>query len=204
MRPPEGAGLGQKVDAGAEQQVHQTAGGAQEDAQHTADDHGGNKVRRVQHGLHDPLVALEPQLVDAQGQDDGHRETPQQTVKAEQDGVFDHPPKGGRVKEAPEPVQAHPFAAKIPPIGLVIPEGDLDAVHGDVLVNKRDDHRDQQQKIKLPVVQQARFQRLAHANRFFADRFVHCLLHSFCVTFHAAVRKNPPKRGLCRRETLHH
>ena len=64
---------GHEVDGLAEQQVDQAAIRAQENADHTADDHDGNKVGGVQDGLDDLLKAFEPQLVDCQGQDDGHR-----------------------------------------------------------------------------------------------------------------------------------
>ena len=48
---------------------------------------------------------------------------------------------------------AHPFAAHKATAGLIVAEGDLDAVHGDVLVDDGQDHRNQKQHIKLPVFQ---------------------------------------------------
>ena len=158
-----------KVDAGAEDQVDETARGAQKDAQHAADDHGGDKVRRVQHGLHHALELLEAQLVERQRQDDRHREAPQQAVQADEHRVDDHAAAVGRGEEPLEPFETDPLAAPDAAAGLEIAEGDLDAVHGAVLVHNGDDDRDQQQKIQLPVFFQPRFQRLAvHEGRVFA------------------------------------
>ncbi|MCD7857426.1 MAG: hypothetical protein LUG55_06445 [Clostridiales bacterium] len=112
----------------------------------------------VQHGLHHPLESAEPKLVDGQGQDDGNREAPQQAVQAQQNGVANHTHTVGAAEESLEPVKPHPFAAQIALAGLKVTEGDLDAVHGDVLVNDGDDHRDQQQQVKLPVGGQPGFQ----------------------------------------------
>ena len=73
--------------------------------------------------------------------------------------------KVGGAEEALKPVPAHPFAAHIAPAGLEVPEGNLDAVHGDVLINKGQDHRDQQQQIQLPVVHNALTKRLARPGK---------------------------------------
>ena len=73
--------------------------------------------------------------------------------------------KVGGAEEALKPVPAHPFAAHIAPAGLEVPEGNLDAVHGDVLINKGQDHRDQQQQIQLPVVHDALTERLARPGK---------------------------------------
>ncbi|MCD7837597.1 MAG: hypothetical protein LUG65_01640 [Clostridiales bacterium] len=105
----------------------------------------------IQHGLHHPFEPGEAQLVDGQGQDDGDREAPQQAVQAQQHCVADHTDAVGAAEEPLEPFQTHPFAAQIASAGLEVAEGDLDAVHGDVLVNDGDDDRDQQQQVELPV-----------------------------------------------------
>ena len=111
-------------------------------------------MRRVKHRLHHPLELVEPQLVQRQRQNDGHREAPQQAVQAQQHGVLDHPPAVGGGEELLKPFQAHPFAAGDAPAGLEIAEGDLDAVHGPVLINDGQHHRDQQHHIELPVFPQ--------------------------------------------------
>ena len=110
---------------------------------------------RVQNRLHYALVAREAQLVDAQRQDDRHREAPQQAEEAQQDGVLDHSATGRGGEEPLEPFQAHPLAAQIAAGRLEVPEGDLDAVHRNVLVHEGQHHRDQQQQVQLPVVRDA-------------------------------------------------
>ena len=94
-------------------------------------------MRRVEDRLHDALVAVETELVNAQGQNDRNREAPQEAVEAQQDGVFHHAGERGRGEEPLEPLEAHELAAQVAPAGLEIAEGDLKPVHGDILVNQR-------------------------------------------------------------------
>ena len=108
----------------------------------------------IQHRLHHPLELCKAQLVDAQGQDDGDGETPQQAVQAQQHGVLDHAHTVGCGEEPLKPVQTDPLAAGDAPACLEIAEGDLDAVHGPVLINDGQHHRDQQHHIELPVFPQ--------------------------------------------------
>ena len=109
---------------------------------------------RIQHRLHHPLELCKAQLVDAQGQDDGDGETPQQAVQAQQHGILDHAHTVGCGEEPFKPVQADPLAAGDAAACLEIAEGDLDAVHGPVLINDGQHHRDQQHHIELPVFPQ--------------------------------------------------
>ena len=108
----------------------------------------------IQHRLHHPLELCKAQLVDAQGQDDGDGETPQQAVQAQQHGILDHAHTVGCGEEPFKPVQADPLAAGDAAACLEIAEGDLDAVHGPVLINDGQHHRDQQHHIELPVFPQ--------------------------------------------------
>lgn len=140
-----------KSTLGAQDQIQQTAGRTEEDLDHTTDDHGGDEVGCVQHRLHHPLELCKAQLVDAQGQDDGDGEAPQQAVQAQQHGVLDHAHTVGCGEEPFKPVQANPLAAGDAAACLEIPERDLDAVHGPVLINDGQHHRDQQHHIELPV-----------------------------------------------------
>ena len=108
----------------------------------------------IQHRLHHPLELCKAQLVDAQGQDDGDGETPQQAVQAQQHGILDHAHTVGCGEEPFKPVQADPLAAGDAAACLEIAEGDLDAVHGPVLINDGQHHGDQQHHIELPVFPQ--------------------------------------------------
>ena len=148
----EGACLGQEIDLGPGDQVDEAAGGRKEDAQHAADDHGGDKVRRVDDCLHGALEAFEAELVERKAQKDRHRETPEQAVETQLDGVPQHAVEGGGPEEPFEPFPAHPGTAGDAKARVVVAEGDLDAVHGPVLVHDGDDHRDQKQDIQLPAV----------------------------------------------------
>ena len=118
---------------------------------------------RVEDGLNHPLEFVEPYLVDDEGQDDGDGEAPQQAIEADKHRVLHHPPEGGRLEEPDEPVEAHPPAGGEAQVGVKVPEGDLDAVHGDVLVDNGQDHRYQQQGVQLPVLQDPLSQRLPAA-----------------------------------------
>ena len=153
--------MGQKVDLGAQDQVQQAARRAQEDLDHTADDHDGDEVGRIEDGLDHPLELVKPHLVDNEGQDDGDREAPQQSVEADEHRILHHPPEGGGLEEPDEPVEAYPGAPGEAQIGIKVPEGDLDAVHRDVLVDNCQRHGNQQQGVELPVVQESLSQRLA-------------------------------------------
>ena len=50
---------------------------------------------RVEDGLHHPLILGAAELVNHQGQDDGHRKAPKQAVQADEHGVPNHPGEGG-------------------------------------------------------------------------------------------------------------
>jgi len=50
-----------------------------------------------------------------------------------------------------EPFQADPFAAHDAVSGPVIPEGDLNAVHGPIMKNKQVDQGEQDQHMQLPI-----------------------------------------------------
>lgn len=70
------------------------------------------------------------------------------------DGVLDHAHTVGCGEEPLKPVQTDPLGAGDAPACLEIAEGDLDAVHGPVLINDGQHHRDQQHHIELPVFPQ--------------------------------------------------
>ena len=120
---------------------------------------------RVQHGLGDALEPLEPYLVQHQGQNDGDREAPEQTEEAQKYRVLHHAAKGGGAEEPLEPFQSHPFAAGEAPAGLVVPERDLDAVHGYVLIDESQYHGNGQHGVQLPVIPETFFQRPFHHHR---------------------------------------
>ena len=89
----------------------------------------------IQYRLDQPLIPPEAELIDDQGQDNGDGEGPQQAVQADEDGIFDHADTGGRTEEAFKPIKSHPLAARISPAGFKIAEGNLNAVHGNILVD---------------------------------------------------------------------
>lgn len=74
----ESAALRQEVHAGAQKQIDESAGGTEEDAEHTADNHNRDEMRGVEHGLYHAAEPLEPELIDGQREDDGNREAPEQ------------------------------------------------------------------------------------------------------------------------------
>lgn len=108
-------------------------------------------MRRVQHCLNDPAQFLEPQLVERQRQNDWHRETPQKAVQAEQNRILDHADTVWGRKKTLKPIEPHPFPSRDSLAGLKIPESDLNAVHGAVLVNDGDEDGKQQHRVELPV-----------------------------------------------------
>ena len=142
--------------------------------------------------LHGALELLEPQLVENQAQDDRHREAPQKGIQAQLDGVPQHPVEVGRPEEALEPLPAHPRAAGDAQARVVVAEGDLDAVHGAVLVHDGDDHRDQQQHVKLPVICDALAQPFlldTPGSNGRSHRHSSCSIESVHETFHDVVHK---------------
>lgn len=56
--------------------INKAARGAQEDAQHTADHHDGDKMGGIQYRLDSRLYRRKLELIDDQGQDNGDGEGP--------------------------------------------------------------------------------------------------------------------------------
>ena len=104
-------------------------------------------MRCVEYGLRNPLKAVKPHLIQHQRQNNGNRETPQQAEKTEQDRVSDHTPEGRRAEESQEPLESNPFTSCKTPAGLVIPEGNLNAVHRYVFIHNGQYYRNRQHGI---------------------------------------------------------
>ena len=145
----------EEVNLCAGNQVDESAGGAQEDAQHTADNHGGNEVRCINHSLNRALQFHETKLVKCKAQNDRYGETPQKTVQAEFHRVPDHSAKCRSPEKAFKPFPANPWASCNAKARVVVAEGNLNTVHGSVLVHNGDNHRYQEQDVQLPVVRKA-------------------------------------------------
>ena len=117
---------------------------------HTHDNHGGNKVRRVQHGLRHPLKSS-AQLVDNQRHKDRHREPHKQRVQGQGEGIADQIPEIISVEEIRKIPEAHPPASQNTQGNLIILKRDLQAVHRRVAEDQHIDHGRQDQQIILPV-----------------------------------------------------
>ena len=88
------------------------AGGGGEDRQrHTADDDPGQEMRQVQQRLRNLLEANGLELVEHDGQHDGHRETGDQPHEIQNQGVAQGHGKVRHAHDETEIFKADPFAA---------------------------------------------------------------------------------------------
>ena len=93
-------------------------------------------------------------------------EAEQQRQRGQKNRVGDHSAERGRRKEPLKPLQSDPFASEEALRGLVVSERDLNAVHRDVLIDDRNDNRNQKHQIQLPVFRNAATERLSVLYRF--------------------------------------
>ena len=138
----------------SEQDIDQAGLGLEQVQGHTGDDNPGQEVGQVQDGLGDLLVALEAQLVEQQGQDDGHREAHQQIQEVEGQGVLQRADEVLVAEDLLEGLEADPLAPSIALGGLVIHKGDSQARIGGVLEDDNKHNRHQQHQVELPVIVQ--------------------------------------------------
>lgn len=89
----------------------------------------------IQYGLCGSFKTLEPYLVQHQRKNNWNWETPQQAIKTKQYRILQHPYARWRREETRKPFQANPLAPKHSPACLIIPEGNLYAIHRKVLVD---------------------------------------------------------------------
>ena len=84
----------------------------------------------------------------------GHGKPEYEPEQVQQEGVGKHPSAVIAAEKLFEILQADPFAAGDAEGRLVIPEGDLDAVHGEIAEDNEESQAGQQQHPQLPVTAQ--------------------------------------------------
>ena len=129
-------GLGHKVDRrtakGGDQLVDQAAGRRKQGAQNTDNDHSGDEVGQIHHGLYAAFEEFTADFVDEQSQNDGNGKAHNNGIQADAKCVFDQTAKILGFKELDEIFEADPLAARDAQYGREITEGDLRAIHGRV------------------------------------------------------------------------
>ena len=105
-------GFGHKVDRrtakGGDQLVDQAAGRRKQGAQNTDNDHGGDEVGQVHHGLYAALEEFTADFVDEQSQNDGNGKAHNNGIQADAKCVFDQTAKILGFKELDEIFEANP------------------------------------------------------------------------------------------------
>src|SRR5690606_30200224 len=91
---------------------------------------------------------------------DGYRESGDELVEGEHDGVAQEGPEVVAGHEALDVLQADPLGAGDPSDGGEVPEGDLDAVHRPVHEDDDPDDCRQDEEVQLPGLQQSSPERL--------------------------------------------
>ena len=109
-------------------------------------------LRHIDTGLDEALHAVLGDLVEHDRHDDGNREAPQQVVHIQQQRVGQQSAEVVGVEESLEVLQPHPLAACNAEDGLVIPEGNLNAVHGHVVEHKEIDDCRQDHQVQLVFI----------------------------------------------------
>ena len=124
---------------------------------HAGQNHDRDEVRRVDDGLHRALELLIGHLIEHQGQNDRQREGEDQRLKREQERVDDQTAEVVGIEELHEVLHQRlgPRAAHDAKASLEILEGDLYAVHRDVLEDEDDHEHGNQQQIEFPVIHDA-------------------------------------------------
>lgn len=133
---PEVLRSGQEVDFVktklVEDQVEQPVCGGKKVGDQPRDNHDGYEMGQIGKGLYNPLEQAMLDLIEQQCQRDGCRKRKKQTVKADDKGIFQKPPKIRICKQFPKMFKTDPFAARNPLKKLVILKGNLHSVHGHV------------------------------------------------------------------------
>ena len=108
-------------------------------------------MRRVDHGLHDFLVAFGRELVEKERQKNRDGEGTEQGPDTDRERIVQQLPEIRRGEEALEVPKAHPLASKDALGGFEVPESDLNAVHGVVAEDQEIGDRGNQKQVQFPV-----------------------------------------------------
>ena len=108
-------------------------------------------MRNINRGLGKSFETLPVQLVEHDGQEDRDREAEKEAEHIQEESVQEHSSAVITGKEFLKVFQAHPFASGDSEGSLVIPEGDLDPVHGEIAEDDKKGQGRQKQYPQLPV-----------------------------------------------------
>jgi hypothetical protein len=84
-------------------------------------------------------------------EDDGNRKARQETVNIDGKGIPDNIKAAVKGKKFFEVIQADPGTAQDPPGGYETLEGDLGAVHGEIVEDKNKGKGNEDEKVQFPV-----------------------------------------------------
>ena len=133
------------------QHIHDAGSGLEQLVRHGPDDDPGKEMGQIQHGLRYLLETGETQLIEHQGQHDGHREADRQVQQVENDGVFQSPEEILVPENLGEDVHADPLAAGISLGGLIVIKNHPEARIGSVIEEDYQNDRNQQKQVQMPV-----------------------------------------------------
>ena len=155
IQGPEPSGFPHKMDGLLSQmlqhEIDNSAGRREKQADDSDQNHRGDEMWSIHHCLHDLFIPPEWSLIQQQCQQNRHRERTQQRSDADGQRIGQQLHKIRGRKESLEISESHPGAAGDALCSLVIPEGDLDPVHGVISEDQEIRHRRNQEKIQLPV-----------------------------------------------------
>ena len=134
--------------------IDNAVGRGEKEIDHSGQDNRGYEMRHIDGGLGKALEPFAVQLVQHDRQEDRNRETEQQAVEVQQEGVRKHPPAVIAVEEFFEIFQSDPLAAGNAEGGFIVPEGNLYAVHREITEYNEKCQAGQQQHPQLPVTAQ--------------------------------------------------
>ena len=103
-------------------------------------------------GLHSAFKFYTPHLIEHEGKDNGEREVDGEGKYAQNQGVGDKASGVIAGKEAGKVFETHPGGAPEAFYGVVVPEGDLQAVHGGIVEDDIVGDNWQKQQVDLPVL----------------------------------------------------
>ena len=126
--------------------IDNTRSRKKEDGNHAAQDHHGNKVRRIGDHLDKLAESLSRQIVQQQRENNRDRNAYQKRVDAQRQRIFQECREFIAAEEALEMGKMVPLATPYPKLSDVVLEGDLNAVHrnimkNDIIYNDRQDHQ---------------------------------------------------------------
>ena len=143
--------VAQKDNAFAAQrhdQLVDQAAAAQQLHKDTRQQHPRNEVGQVDHGLHRALEAAGAQLIEQQRKGHRHHHAQHDLPHGQGQGIAQSAAEAGHAKQGPEVLKSYPFGAEHALCGQIFLEGDHNASHRDIVIDKQKQDGQKQHQIQ--------------------------------------------------------